>query len=437
MKNKITMKDKILYLLLPFIVGCSTATAKQAPKTWSQAMNTPKISTYTQLDHTEPEVKPTWLRKTPKEDGAFYFVGMSARRSERKDAFNESFNDAMISFARYCGLNVSVIEEHKDVSIGGNGGVIDTLTQGNSFAKMRAELYMGNVTTEDRYLERYSNFHGGSFMGHSFLVSTLIRVPKDEMDTCRANRKVANTYMEEQSETIAKLSKKNETLENRIQVVERNNQTLAMNQVTQTNKFFEQIKNNKQKRKKKVLASVSKKVIKKNSNKTGNTVSKVIANKVTKKKFVPKKVIATNTGPKWTRDFTNSGTNVSSNSKRFVQRTENLDKTNTTVTNLDNFKGCIIGYWGGAVPGVPCESTRNKYEGSVIIKTHYNEAGNPTGVKYFPHGQGVMYTAVNPGQKYIEGIFKYGKIVSGNYYQSQTGKLFKRVVNGQFVSLNN
>ena len=34
-------------------------------------------------------------------------------------------------------------------------------------------------------------------------------------------------------------------------------------------------------------------------------------------------------------------------------------------------------------------------------------------------------------------IFKYGKIVSGNYYQSQTGKLFKRVVNGQFVSLNN
>jgi len=432
MKNKITIKDKILYLLLPFIVGCSTATAKQAPKTWSQAMNTPKVSTYTQLDHTEPEVKPAWLRKTPKEGDAFYFVGMSARRTERKDAFNESFNDAMISFARYCGLNVSVIEEHKDISIGGNGGVIDTLTEGNSFAKMRAELYMGNVTTEDRYLERYSNFHGGSFMGHSFLVSTLIRVPKDEMDTCRANRKVANNYIEEQSETIAKLSKKNEKLENRIQVVERNNQTLAMNQVMQTNKFFEQIKNKKQKRK-----PVAKKVIKKNSNKTGNTVSKVIANKVTKKKFVPKKVIATNTGSKWTRDFTNSGTNVSSNSKRFVQRTEDLDKTNTSVTNLNDFKGCIVAHWGGAIPGVPCESSRNRYEGGVVIHEHYDLNGKHVKTWYRPDGYGVMYTAGNPGQKYMEGTFNHGQLENGDYYHSQTGKKFKRVVNGQFVSLNN
>jgi|ETNvirnome_6_100_1030635.scaffolds.fasta_scaffold04997_5 hypothetical protein len=256
MKN-ITIKDKILYLLLPFIISCSTATAT-TPKAKSQEINKVKISGYSQLDHTEPAIEPDWLRKTPKEGDAFYFVGMSARRSERKDAKNESFNDAMIAFARYCGLNVSVIEEHKDVSIGGNGGVIDTLTQGNSFAKMRAELYMGNVTTEDRYLERYSNFHGGSFMGHSFVVSTLIKVPRDEMETCRANRKTANTYIEEQSETIAKLSKKNETLENRIQVVERNNQTLAMNQVVQSNKLFEQIKNKKQKRK-----SVAKKVVNK------------------------------------------------------------------------------------------------------------------------------------------------------------------------------
>jgi len=131
---------------------------------------------------------------------------------------------------------------------------------------------MGNVTTEDRYLERYSNFHGGSFMGHSFVVSTLIQVPQDEMETCRANRKTANTYIEEQSETIAKLSKKNETLENRIQVVERNNQTLAMNQVVQSNKFFEQIRNKKQKRKsvaKKVVGPSPEKLVSNNKPKTG------------------------------------------------------------------------------------------------------------------------------------------------------------------------
>lgn len=241
MKNRITIKDKILYLLLPFIIGCSTVTAT-TPKAKSrgQEIHKVKISGYSQLDHTEPAIEPDWLRKTPKETGAYFFVGMSNKRSERKDAKNESFNDAMIAFARFCGLNVSVMEEHKDVSIGGNGGVIDTLTLGNSFAKMRADMFMGNVTIEDRYLERYSNFHGGSFMGHSFVVSTLIKVPHDEMETCRANRKTANSYMEEQSETITKLSKKNSSLENRLQQLERNNQKLAMNQVMQSNKMFEQ-----------------------------------------------------------------------------------------------------------------------------------------------------------------------------------------------------
>ena len=237
MKNKITIKDKILYLLLPFIIGCSTATAT-TPK--AKSIHKVKISGYSQLDHTEPAIEPDWLRKTPKETGAYFFVGMSNKRSERKDAKNESFNDAMIAFARFCGLNVSVMEEHKDVSIGGNGGVIDTLTHGNSFAKMRAEMFMGNVTVEDRFLERYSNFHGGSFMGHSFVVSTLIKVPHDEMETCKENRKTANAYMEDQSETLTKLSKKNTSLENRLQQLERNNQLLAMNQVMQSNKLFEQ-----------------------------------------------------------------------------------------------------------------------------------------------------------------------------------------------------
>ena len=289
MKNRITIKDKILYLLLPFIIGCSTATATTPrAKTWGESMN--KISSYSQLDHTEPAIEPNWLRKTPKETGAYFFVGMSNKRTERKDAKNESFNDAMIAFARFCGLNVSVIEEHKDVSIGGNGGVIDTLTHGNSFAKMRADMFMGNVTVEDRYLERYSNFHGGSFMGHSFVVSTLIKVPHDEMETCRANRKTANAYMEEQSETIAKLSKKNTSLENRLQQVERNNQTLAMNQVMQSNKLFEQAGYAKKK-------PVVKEVVKRNVKTTTNSVSKAIVKKnvAKKKKHVPKKVVATNT----------------------------------------------------------------------------------------------------------------------------------------------
>lgn len=414
MKNRITIKDKILYLLLPFIIGCSTATATTPrAKTWGESMN--KISSYSQLDHTEPAIEPNWLRKTPKETGAYFFVGMSNKRTERKDAKNESFNDAMIAFARFCGLNVSVMEEHKDISIGGNGGVIDTLTHGNSFAKMRADMFMGNVTVEDRYLEQYSNFHGGSFMGHSFVVSTLIKVPHDEMETCRANRKTANAYMEEQSETIAKLSKKNSSLENRLQQVERNNQTLAMNQVMQTNKFFEQAGYAK----KKPVVKIAKK------------------NVVKKKKFVPKKVIATNTGSKWTRDFTNSGTNVSSNSKRFVQRTEDLDKTNTSVTNLNDFKGCIVAHWGGAEPGVPCESSRNRYEGGVVIHEHYDLNGKHVKTWYRPNGYGVMYTAGNPGQKYMEGTFNHGQLENGDYYHSQTGKKFKRVVNGQFVSLNN
>ena len=197
MKN---ISINILCFALPFILGC-TASAQTTP---SKQPKTNRIETFSQLDSTEPAERPNWLQVVPESTEGFYFVGMSTKRTEKRNARNESFNDALIGFARYCGLNVQYLSEHRDTSMGGNGGLIDTFSKGNTISKMQAEMLLGNVSTKDRYTEKYSNFYGGSFMGHAFVDSTLIYVPKEEMDLCKKNRKQANTFLVQKTNKIKK-----------------------------------------------------------------------------------------------------------------------------------------------------------------------------------------------------------------------------------------
>jgi len=234
------MKNMILLVALPFILGC-TATAQTTP---SKQPKTNRVETFSQLDSTEPAERPNWLQVVPESDEGFYFVGMSTKRTEKRNARNESFNDALIGFARYCGLNVQYLSEHRDTSMGGNGGLIDTFSKGNTVAKMQAEMLLGNVATKDRYTEKYSTFYGGSFMGHAFVDATLIYVPKTEMVLCKKNRKQANTFLAQKTKKIQRLKAKNKSLENQL-VVEKQNTSVALAQAQQSSKFFKQVLNNK------------------------------------------------------------------------------------------------------------------------------------------------------------------------------------------------
>ena len=92
------MKNMILLVALPFILGC-TAIAQTTP---SKQPKTNRVETFSQLDSTEPAERPNWLQIVPESDEGFYFVGMSTKRTEKRNARNESFNDALIGFARYC-----------------------------------------------------------------------------------------------------------------------------------------------------------------------------------------------------------------------------------------------------------------------------------------------------------------------------------------------
>ncbi len=224
------MKNMILLIALPFILGC-TATAQTTP---SKQPKTNRVETFSQLDSTEPVERPNWLQVVPESDEGFYFVGMSTKRTEKRNARNESFNDALIGFARYCGLNVQYLSEHRDTSMGGNGGLIDTFSKGNTIAKMQAEMLLGNVATKDRYTEKYSSFYGGSFMGHTFVDATLIYVPKTEMNLCKKNRKQANTFLTQKTNKIKKLETENKLLKN---------QNVALTQAKNSSTFFKQVLN--------------------------------------------------------------------------------------------------------------------------------------------------------------------------------------------------
>jgi hypothetical protein len=79
-------------------------------------------------------------------------------------------------------------------------------------------------------------------MGHAFVDSTLIYVPKEEMDLCRENRKQANTFLAQKTKKIKQLEVKNESLENQL-VVEKQNTSVALAQAQQSSEFFKQVLN--------------------------------------------------------------------------------------------------------------------------------------------------------------------------------------------------
>jgi len=276
MKN---LHMSVLCFALPFIIGCSTVNATTPAKTWGNAMNkkVTQVESFSELDSASQEVRPQWLRVTPKANNGYYFVGMSSKRTERRDARNESFNDALISFARFCGLNVQYLAEHRDKSLGGNGGLIDTWTEGSTIAKMQAEMHLGNVSTEDRYTEKYSTFYGGSFMGHTYVDSSLVFVPSGEMELCKEHSTQANTFIKEKATEVNTLTAKNESLQSQNTLLKKQNTNLAnvaINQANNSVEFFKQAGYSKQPVKRKVVKSKKEIVANNIGTNVGNIVSK-------------------------------------------------------------------------------------------------------------------------------------------------------------------
>ena len=266
----------VLLFALPFILGCSSVSATEPSKTWGSAMNKNqvKIESFSQLDSASSAVRPKWLRVTPKAVDGYYFVGMSSKRTEKRDAKNESFNDALIGFARFCGLNVQYLAEHRDKSLGGNGGLIDTWTEGSTIAKMQAEMHLGNVTTEDRYTEKFSTFYGGSFMGHTYVDASLVFVPTEEMELCKEHTSQANTFIAEKSKEVNTLTAKNDSLKTENNLLKRQNTNLASVAINQAKNSVEFFKQAGYENKKKPV--VKKRVVKNSNPVVSNSIAKVV-----------------------------------------------------------------------------------------------------------------------------------------------------------------
>ena len=427
-----------------------TATAQTKWAEHMNKINNDKIETFSQLDSSNLAEKPRWMEAIPQSKEGFYFVGMSTKRTEKRDARNESFNDALISFAQSCGLNVQYLSEHRDSSVGGNGGVIDTWSEGNTFAKMKAEMHLGNVTIKDRYSEKYSNFYGGSFMGHSYVVAALVHVPKAEMDLCRENRKKANAFIAEKAIQLIKLEQKNALLETRLNKIENQNKRVAMSQVKQSVEFF----------------------------KNSINFEKQITTSV-KPKSIPKKIFSENAVVSTNVTITNNGSInripkkchgsgadmrcLFATAKRKSPTTKtNTEKTPITTNNKISKKchgsgadmSCIFennisvqknssnSYcWvdGNAFyRNNKCKDFEVRYVGQVIPNEgEIHNSWNYGKIRvYYPHGNGVMfYPGTN--NKYLVGKFKHGKIEDGNYFHSEMGKHFNTIRKGVFVGMTN
>ena len=173
-----------------YFTGCMTANSIR------QAVQPQNVETVSELEWTDPYPKPEWVSNGGVDTGEhLFFVGVSTKRQDERNASREASNDALLKYTEYCGVDIQYIQEHTDSEIG-SGGTIKTSTFGKqgSIAKINAHVSRSKVVSS--YKEKYRNFHGGMFLSHSFKTAVLLRVPKEVVANCKNTSVIAQSTPE-------------------------------------------------------------------------------------------------------------------------------------------------------------------------------------------------------------------------------------------------
>ena len=134
-----------------YFTGCMTANSIR------QAVQPQNVETVSELEWADPYPKPEWVSNGGVDtEEHLFFVGVSTKRQDERNASREASNDALLKYTEYCGVDIQYIQEHTDSEIG-SGGTIKTSTLGKqgSIAKINAHVSRSKVVSS--YKEKYRN----------------------------------------------------------------------------------------------------------------------------------------------------------------------------------------------------------------------------------------------------------------------------------------
>ena len=134
--------------------------------------------------HKEP---PGWYTSPPDSDDRYdYFVGHSVRFVSEPAARDEAMNNAVRQFARFCGVEIKVLDEYLKVTTGKTSSVLVGELSQRQQEQQESKAFVSSIKPKEWYLRQVQTLHDGTPIDTGWMASVLIIVPLDEKDKVQA-----------------------------------------------------------------------------------------------------------------------------------------------------------------------------------------------------------------------------------------------------------
>lgn len=170
----------LLIFLFALIIFISCAGKQPTVPITTESQVSP-VRTEAVLISAIPDPRPRWTYSEPVEEGDYlFFIGISENHSLERDARNSARRDAVLTFAGYCGVEVSDLHQAVSTSFGLSSGISDPTVAAKQHQNQIIDAYVSRVQAREWYIEEWVLQSGSSIIERYYRVYVKSAVPKDE-----------------------------------------------------------------------------------------------------------------------------------------------------------------------------------------------------------------------------------------------------------------
>lgn len=172
----INPKNFIL-LLCATLIGCATSNVVVKDKDVPEGRRE-------LLVYASAENPPSWIYEEPEGDKeCYYFVGLSGKKDEERDARYDAFRDGAVKTANFIGADVSVIYESLKTSYNLSSEITDPAIAPKEQERQMVEAYFSRFKAQNWYIERYEiQLADKTTIGTYWKAYVRASIPKKEID---------------------------------------------------------------------------------------------------------------------------------------------------------------------------------------------------------------------------------------------------------------
>ena len=176
---------KIIKILSCFIVGiflfgCAVKNKESRIVTNTQPVLQKKY-TGEKLLTAYPDIKPQWIYSEPESDNGFiFFIGISDKFADEKEARESAQRDCIKKFAAYCGVEVTELFKSITANYGLSSDINDPVKASVSNEKQVIDALVTRLKTSEWYVEKWGVFSDNEILEQYYKVFVKSKVPEEE-----------------------------------------------------------------------------------------------------------------------------------------------------------------------------------------------------------------------------------------------------------------